>query len=62
MVMFSPKLSQYGTTSIHSMDYLPAKENNYGEMKLSACISIKILVNDLEINIKLIDFISFYGL
>ena len=50
--MFSPNLSQYGTTSIHSMDYLPAKENDYGERKLSACISIKILVNDLEINTK----------
>ena len=50
--MFSPRLSQYGTTSIHSMDYLPAKENDYGERNLSACISIKILVNDLEINTK----------
>ena len=45
MVMFSPNVSQYGTSSIHSMDYLPTKENNYGERKLSACISIKILVN-----------------
>ena len=41
----SPKLSQYGTNSIHWMDYLPTKENNHSERKLSACISIKILIH-----------------